>query len=56
MSLARVLGIETVAVGVESWSQFETLRTYGCDAVQGFLFSPALEASAFIARLAESET
>lgn len=52
MSLARAVGIETVAVGVESWSQFEKLRSYGCGAVQGFLFSPALEANAFIARLA----
>lgn len=53
MGLARVVGIETVAVGVESWSQFETLRSYGCGAVQGFLFSPPLEASDFAARLTE---
>lgn len=51
MSLSRALGIQTVAVGVESWGQFETLRSYGCTAVQGFLFSPPLEASAFIHRL-----
>ena len=51
MSLSRALGIQTVAVGVESWGQFETLRSYGCSAVQGFLFSPPLEASAFISRL-----
>ncbi|QDV05950.1 Phytochrome-like protein cph2 [Planctomycetes bacterium Poly30] len=51
MSLARSVGIETVAVGVESWPQFERLRSFGCGAVQGFLFSPALEASDFIARL-----
>lgn len=52
MSLSRALGIQTVAVGVESWGQFETLRSYGCSAVQGFLFSPPLEASAFSERLA----
>lgn len=51
MSLARVLGIETVAVGVESWSQFERLRAYGCGAVQGFLFSRPLEAAEFVSGL-----
>ncbi len=55
MSLSRALGIQTVAVGVESWGQFETLRAYGCSAVQGFLFSPPLEADKFIERLALSE-
>ncbi|MEM8709337.1 MAG: EAL domain-containing protein [Planctomycetota bacterium] len=54
MSLARTVGIETVAVGVESWSQFESLRSLGCSAVQGFLFSPPLEADAFAARLREA--
>lgn len=54
MSLARAVGIETVAVGVESWSQFEALRSFGCSAVQGFLFSPPLEAGAFAARLREA--
>ena len=51
MSLSRALGIQTVAVGVESWGQFETLRSYGCSAVQGFLFSPPLEANEFMTRL-----
>ncbi len=53
MSLARAIGIETVAVGVESWTQFETLRSYGCSAVQGFLFSKPLEALEFAERLGE---
>ena len=51
MSLSRALGIQTVAVGVESWGQFEMLRSYGCSAVQGFLFSQPLEAGVFAQRL-----
>jgi diguanylate cyclase (GGDEF)-like protein len=44
--LARVLGVETVAEGVEDVGQLRYLRALGCDAVQGFLFGrpvPAVE-------------
>jgi EAL domain-containing protein (putative c-di-GMP-specific phosphodiesterase class I) len=51
LSLARILGIETVAAGVEREEQLEELRAHGCDAVQGFLFSAPLEGDAFAERL-----
>jgi len=51
LSLAKVLGIETVAAGVEYEAQLELLRSFGCDAVQGFMLSPPLEADAFAERL-----
>ncbi|HEX2080576.1 MAG TPA: EAL domain-containing protein [Longimicrobium sp.] len=44
--LARGLGLEVVAEGVESADQLEALRALGCDAAQGFLFSPAIDAEA----------
>ena len=40
MVLARNLGFETVAEGVERPEQREILRELGCDIAQGFLFSP----------------
>jgi len=43
--LARTLGLHVVAEGVEIPEQLERLAEYGCDAYQGWLFSPAVEAS-----------
>lgn len=42
LSLSRDLGLRTVAEGVETEAQLEQLREYGCDLVQGFLFSRAV--------------
>ncbi|MFO0523366.1 MAG: EAL domain-containing protein [bacterium] len=39
VSMARTLGIQTVAEGVESQAQFDCVRTLGCDLVQGFLLA-----------------
>ncbi len=39
ISLARTLGIRTVAEGIETESQSEMLRLIGCDCLQGYLFS-----------------
>jgi diguanylate cyclase (GGDEF)-like protein len=39
ISLAKSLGLECVAVGVETERQLEFLRDSGCEVVQGFLFS-----------------
>ncbi len=47
IAMARGLGFSTTAEGVESEAQLEILRTLGCDAYQGFLFSRPLEAVEF---------
>jgi hypothetical protein len=39
MSLARSLGMRTVAEGVETQAQLEIIRELDCDLIQGFLFS-----------------
>ncbi|MGH8309761.1 MAG: putative bifunctional diguanylate cyclase/phosphodiesterase, partial [Steroidobacteraceae bacterium] len=44
--MARTLGLRTVAEGVETVDQLERLRTMGCDAAQGFLFSRPISARA----------
>jgi len=55
VSLARNLGLKTVAEGVETAEQLEFLRSFGCDQFQGFHFSrpvPAAEFTALIERCA----
>ncbi|MCC2095304.1 MAG: EAL domain-containing protein [Hyphomicrobiales bacterium] len=39
LELARTLGIETIAEGIETRDQFECLERLGCDEVQGYLIS-----------------
>jgi EAL domain-containing protein (putative c-di-GMP-specific phosphodiesterase class I) len=54
ISLAKALGIATVAEGVESEDQFVCLRTEGCDEIQGYLISrpmPAEDVLTFLARM-----
>ncbi|MCG9595681.1 EAL domain-containing protein [Vibrio sp. Isolate25] len=43
IALAHGLGYTVVAEGVEDNSVLELLRHYGCDYIQGFLYSPALK-------------
>jgi diguanylate cyclase (GGDEF)-like protein len=45
IELARALGKECVAEGIEQREQFELLRSLGCDSGQGHLFSPPVEAA-----------
>jgi EAL domain-containing protein (putative c-di-GMP-specific phosphodiesterase class I) len=52
LALARGLGLEVVAEGIERADQLAGLRLLGCDAGQGFLFSPAADADALRALLA----
>jgi sensor c-di-GMP phosphodiesterase-like protein len=48
IKLGHDLKMEVVAEGVETLGQLEYLRARGADAAQGYLFSPALPASAFL--------
>ncbi|WP_345817288.1 EAL domain-containing response regulator (plasmid) [Paraburkholderia sp. PREW-6R] len=42
ISLAAQMGLRSVAEGVETEDVYRRLRAYGCDAGQGWLWSPAL--------------
>lgn len=46
ITLARSLGVRTIAEGVEDAAQMKALRALNCDAVQGFFFSVPLTAAA----------
>lgn len=54
VQLGRQLGLEVVAEGVETGRDLDFLQSIGCDSVQGFLISPALELDAFTQFLASS--
>jgi len=43
VSLARELGKDVIAEGVETAEQFGFLREVGCGAAQGFFFSPPVD-------------
>jgi EAL domain-containing protein (putative c-di-GMP-specific phosphodiesterase class I) len=42
IAMARSLGVEVVAEGVETTQQLEFLRQHGCDLIQGYLYSRPL--------------
>ncbi|HZR12676.1 MAG TPA: EAL domain-containing protein [Acidimicrobiia bacterium] len=46
VTLARTLGLQPVAEGVEDAAQLAALEALGCDLVQGFYFSPPVDAAA----------
>ena len=46
IGLGHSLGMSTTAEGVETEEQLKAVRDQGCNEVQGFLFSPPIEASA----------
>ncbi|HVN41542.1 MAG TPA: EAL domain-containing protein [Steroidobacteraceae bacterium] len=57
VSMARALGLDVVAEGVENFDQLLQLRDRNCNEVQGFLLSralPAMEAEALLRRIADS--
>jgi diguanylate cyclase len=49
LTLAQALGKHTVAEGIETQAQADTLRQLGCDEFQGFLFSKPVPAKEFAA-------
>lgn len=50
LAMADTLGLVAVAEHVENERQEAFLRSFGCDLYQGFLYSPALPATAFLER------
>ena len=54
VELANTLGLLTVAEGIETTQQSETLAALGCDIAQGYLFSRPIEADAVSAVMAAS--
>jgi EAL domain-containing protein (putative c-di-GMP-specific phosphodiesterase class I) len=53
-AMAKGLGLQVSAEGVETPAQLARLRAIGCEEWQGHLFSEPLEAAAF-ERLAQGE-
>src|SRR5260370_13234573 len=51
IALGHSLGLKIVAEGVTTQTQLQFLEAESCDAVQGFLMSPAVPANAFRALL-----
>jgi predicted signal transduction protein with EAL and GGDEF domain/response regulator of citrate/malate metabolism len=51
LAMARQLGLNVVAEGVETEQQLDFLRRHGCNQIQGFLCSAALSADDFAAML-----
>ena len=51
IAMAKALGMRVIAEGVETPRQADILTKLGCDALQGFLFSPAVPARKFEAML-----
>ena len=51
VALAHRLGIAVIAEGVETGGQAEVVRSLGCNAAQGFLYSPAVPAAEIDAML-----
>ena len=52
ISMAHSLGMSAIAEGVERAEQVSSLQSYGCDQLQGFLFSRAIPVAALVERLA----
>ena len=51
LALARALGLSVVAEGVETEDQRASLLARGCTEMQGFHFSPPVEAEKFMVLL-----
>lgn len=47
ISLAKKLGMETIAEGIETIPQVELLKSMECDAIQGYVFSKPVPVDQF---------
>ena len=47
MTLAKGMGVKTIAEGVENQNQLDFLKSIGCDIVQGYFINKPLELDAF---------
>ncbi|WGG48300.1 EAL domain-containing protein [Rugamonas sp. DEMB1] len=47
INMAKGLGLQTIAEGVETLAQLEFLRQQGCDEMQGYHYSRPLPAAQF---------
>nr|WP_240895145.1 EAL domain-containing protein [Kineococcus siccus] len=54
LSIGQALGVSVVAEGVETPEQAELLRRYGCDTVQGYLYSRPLAEADLLRRLVQT--
>ena len=53
LTMARAMGMRTLAEGVEQHDQWAFLQEHGCDSIQGYLFSKPLAPEEFTAYLAQ---
>ena len=51
ISLARRIGLDTVAEGVETPEQLDLVRKLGCENFQGYLYSQPIDPSAFLNKI-----
>jgi EAL domain-containing protein (putative c-di-GMP-specific phosphodiesterase class I) len=51
IDLARKLGLETIAEGVETTEDWQALAALGCDVAQGYLISPAVPGEELVATI-----
>ncbi len=54
--IARNLGLECVAEGIETQAQYDALHAHGCSLGQGYYFSPPLGEAAFLTWLGQAES
>ena len=55
VALAQALGMDTTAEGVESFDQFDLMKSLSVSQVQGYIYSPAIPNDAFVARLTQGD-
>lgn len=55
IEMAHSLSIRTIAEGVETEQQMKTLQQFGCDEIQGYLYSKPLPADDFMAFVDDSK-